>query len=64
MPLLLSVDDKAKVKVGIPAVSKYIFSRKYFEVNHKMKINDHDFPIGAGFLIVPSGNSYLINLNE
>jgi hypothetical protein len=50
-----SVDDKAKVKVGIPAVSHYVFSKKYFKTDSGPKTSDHTFPLGLRYLIVPSG---------
>ena len=53
--LLLSADDKAKVKVGVPAVSKFVKSRKFFEIGKGPKTPDHDFPVGQRLLIIPSG---------
>jgi len=62
--LLFSVDDKAKVKIGIPAVSKFVKSQKFFEVGKGPKTPDHDFPVGERLLIIPSGNLILIILNH
>ena len=59
--LLLSIDDKCKVKIGVPAVSRYVKLRKYFETTQAPKTPDHDFPLGTKYLIVPSGISFLIN---
>jgi len=57
------MDDKAKVKVGVPAVSKFVKPRKYFEINHGPVTPDHDFPIGQRFLIIPSGKK-LFSFNK
>ena len=54
--LALSIDDKAKVKIGVPAVSRYVHSRKYFEIHNEPTTPDHGFPIGEKLLITPSGN--------
>ena len=54
--LAFSIDDKAKIKIGTPAVSRYVHSRKYFELKNEPKTPDHDFPIGSKMLIIPSGN--------
>ena len=55
--LFFSCDDKSKIKVGIPAVSKFVFSRRYFTKENKPETPDHDFPIGNKYLITPSGYS-------
>jgi len=65
--LILSIDDKAKIKIGVPAVSRYVHSRKYFEIHNEPTTPDHDFPISEKLLITPSGNQlilifYLINI--
>jgi len=54
--LVFSIDDKSKVKIGVPAVSRYVHSKKYFEINNGPTTPDHDFPIGEKMLITPSGN--------
>jgi hypothetical protein len=53
--MLFSIDDKAKIKVGTPAVSRYVHSRQYFDINNPPRTSDHDFPLGSKFLITPSG---------
>ena len=53
--MLLSIDDKAKVKVGIPAVSRFVHSKKYYTITKGPQTFDHDFPIGNKYLLVPSG---------
>jgi hypothetical protein len=61
--LLLSIDDKAKIKVGIPCISHHVKSRKYFSKELGPQTPDHDFPLTNGLLIVPSGISlYNISL--
>jgi len=57
--LLLSIDDKAKLKLGIPSISHHVKSRKYFVKDLGPQTSDHDFPIDNGMLLVPSG---IINL--
>ena len=59
---LISIDDKAKVKIGIPAVSKFVYSRKYFIEGKGPHIHDHDFPIGSKCLIIPSGFFSILNI--
>ena len=54
--LLLSIDDKCKVKIGVPAVSRHVKLRKYFEIaKGGPQTSDHDFPLGKKYLIIPSG---------
>lgn len=53
--LLISMDDKAKVKIGIPCISHHVKSRKYFVKGTEPETSDHDFPLANGLLIVPSG---------
>ena len=31
--LVLSIDDKCKVKIGVPAVSRHVKLRKYLEIS-------------------------------
>jgi hypothetical protein len=52
---LVSLDTKCKIKIGIPAVSKYVHSNKYFSTNARPIVFDHDFPIAEGMLITPAG---------
>jgi len=52
---LISKDEKAKAKIGVSTIFKYIHSNKYYEISAGPKVFDHDFPIGNGYLIVPSG---------
>ena len=51
---LLSCDDKAKVKVGSLAVSRYFQIRRFFSTTDSVNYDDHDFP-HSGYLLVPSG---------
>jgi len=44
--LLSSADDKVKVKIGTPAVSKFVRSQKFFEIGKGPITPDHDFPVG------------------
>jgi len=53
--LLLSIDDKAKVRIGISCISHHVKSKKFFKRNHGPQTTDHDFPLTNGLLIVPSG---------
>ena len=53
--LLLSIDDKSKVKIGVPAVSRHVKLRKFFDLSNPPQTPDHDFPFGKKYLIVPSG---------
>lgn len=59
--LILSIDDKAKVKVGNPAVSRFVHSKKYFKVSNGPRTADHDFPIGSKFLLIPSGSYFNVS---
>jgi hypothetical protein len=52
---LISMDDKAKIKIGIPCVSHLVKSRKFFNKDLQPLTMDHDFPIANGMLIIPSG---------
>ena len=51
---LLSCDDKAKVKVGSLAVSRYFQIRRFFSTTDSVNYDDQDFP-HSGYLLVPSG---------
>ena len=62
--LLISMDDKAKVKVGVPCISHLVKSRKFFPKNQGPETLDHDFPIDNGFLIIPSGKYNQLYLNN
>jgi len=57
--LLFSMDDKAKVKVGVPCISHLAKSRKFFQNGKGPETTDHDFPLTNGLLLTPSG---LINI--
>ena len=55
---IISADNKAKVGIGIPAVSRYVDMRqKFFMTGHGPVLPDHDVN-RTGNLIVPEG--YLI----
>ena len=56
-PLILSMDDKSKVKIGVPAVSRYVHSKHYFLKGKESHLPDHDFSIGKKYLISVSGKS-------
>ena len=53
--LLFSMDDKAKVKIGVPCISHLVKSRKYFKRQEGPQTSDHDFPLLNRLLIIPSG---------
>ena len=40
----LSCDNKAKIPIGIPAVSHYVRSRKFHLIDQAPRLLDHDFP--------------------
>ena len=42
---ILSTDDMAKIKVGLPAVSRYHQVRKMFMKDDNMNLPDYDFPV-------------------
>ncbi|CAF3635599.1 unnamed protein product, partial [Rotaria sp. Silwood2] len=50
----LSCDNKAKIPVGIPAVSRYVRSRKFHLLDQPPNLPDHDFP-KLGVEITPAG---------
>ena len=55
---IVAYDDKAKLKVGSPAVSRYHQMCKFFLENDMPNFQDHDFP-DPGSLITPSGYLHL-----
>ena len=42
---ILSTDDMARIKVGLPAVSRYHQVRKMFMKDDNMNFPDYDFPV-------------------
>ncbi|CAF1556269.1 unnamed protein product, partial [Didymodactylos carnosus] len=50
----LSCDNKAKIPLGIPVVSRHVRSRKFLLLNQSPNLPDHDFP-KAGVKITPAG---------
>ena len=48
----------AKVKVGVPAVSRYHQINRTFPEKYEPVLNDHDFPV-PGYLISISGHTFL-----
>ena len=57
---ILSTDDMAKIKVGLPAVSRYHQVRKMFMKDDNMNPLDHDFLI-PGYLLNTLGYVWLQN---
>ena len=55
---VVSLDDMSKVKVGVPAVSRYHQINRTFPEKDKPVLNDHDFPV-PGYLISVSGHIFL-----
>ena len=55
---VVSLDDMSKVKVGVPAVSRYHQINRTFPEKDKTVLNDHDFPV-PGYLISVSGHIFL-----
>ncbi len=55
--LAMSCDDKNKINIGTPAVSRYCKFQSFFDVNSLPDLPDHDFPL-RNSKITPSG--YLI----
>ena len=51
---ILSTDDMAKIKFGLPIVSRYHQVRKMFMKDDNMNLPDYDFPI-PGYLLNTSG---------
>lgn len=62
MTNLFSVDGIAKVKVGVPAVSRYHQLLRLYATNDMPNFTDHDFPI-PGYFINVSGYMRLGNLD-
>ncbi|CAF4545828.1 unnamed protein product [Rotaria socialis] len=58
--LALSCDNKAKIPLGAPAVSRYVRSRKFHLVEKQPNLPDHDFP-RHGIRINPSAYAVLSN---
>ncbi|CAF4857505.1 unnamed protein product [Rotaria magnacalcarata] len=58
--LALSCDNKAKIPLGAPAVSRYVRSRKFHLVEKQPNLPDHDFP-RHGIRINPSAYAALSN---
>ncbi|XP_077867443.1 uncharacterized protein LOC144356671 [Saccoglossus kowalevskii] len=50
----ISCDNMNKVKIGVPAVSRYHQQTRYFPRRDTPDFNDHDFP-NPGYLITPAG---------
>jgi hypothetical protein len=50
--VFLSQDDKAKVPIGIPAVSRTFSCVQ--SVNTEIALPDHDFPVGSNHKFIPS----------
>ena len=48
----------AKVKVGVPVVSRYHQTNRIFPEKYEPVLNDHDFPV-PGYLISFSGHTFL-----
>ena len=59
--ILMSSDNKMKISIGIPAVSRRVKIRKFFKTNDKPNFPDHDFPIRDS-KIVPAGYKRLMFL--
>ena len=59
---IVAYDDKAKLKVGSPAVSRYHQMCKFFLENDMPNFQDHDFP-DPGSLITPSSYLHLKFIN-
>lgn len=60
--LLISQDDKAKVPIGIPAASKQ--QAFMMNVEYKVCLPDHTFPVAPGYKLVPSVYMALALSNE
>lgn len=60
---ILSVDDIAKLKVGVPAVSSYHQIKLIFPSNDSANLNDLDFH-APGYLLNISGHMILQNNNQ
>ncbi|XP_070555394.1 uncharacterized protein [Ptychodera flava] len=51
---VISCDNMNKVKVGVPAVSRYHQQGRFYPNNDAPDFEDHDFP-NPGYLITPAG---------
>ena len=60
---ILSMDDMAKIKVGIPPVSRYHQVRRLFASTHMPNLSDHDFPV-PNYLLSVYGYMYLEQIND
>lgn len=60
--MILSQDDKAKVPIGIPAASKQ--TALMMNVEYRVRLPDHTFPVAAGYKLVPSVYMALKVLNN
>jgi hypothetical protein len=50
--MVLSYDNKCRVNIGVPAVSRLDKAKKWFMENDQPKLPEHDYP--KPFKIVPS----------
>jgi hypothetical protein len=62
--LVISCYDKAKVKIGVPSINKYMHNRRFTLAEYKTHFPDHDFAVSSGMLITPSGYLILNPKNE
>ena len=56
-----SADDKNKITIGVPAVSRYHQLRLFFPVGDGPNMPDHDFPVTKRNKLIPSGYMILNN---
>ena len=59
--ILMSSDNKMKISIGIPAVSRRVKIRRFFKTDDQPNFPDHDFPIRDS-KIVPAGYKRLMFL--
>ena len=52
MSVIISQDDKAKIGLGVLAVSRTF--RALQSINEPVSVADHDFPTGSGQKLIPS----------
>ena len=50
--IIIFQDDKAKIRLGIPAVGRTF--KTIQSVNEPVTVEDHDFPIGSKMKLIPS----------
>ena len=50
--LYVSIDDKAKVPIGLPAAN--LQSPLLMHLEYKVRVNDHDFVLGTKQKLIPS----------